>query len=142
MSLSIPGFGGRVPTWLRQHSPQSPPGGMPNASVGEAQPADEVTTSPAVGEAARSGIAAAHQAIQLAEEGMALVSAARHGLESVHARLGRMAATLHAARDRAGSGAAGGPTWEEVLGAMQSDAEAIDRIAAETRCGGMQLLDG
>ena len=95
MSLSIPGFGGRVPTWLRQRSPQPPPGGgVHNASSGESLLADEVTTSLAVGEAGRGGIAAVHQAIQSAEEGLALVSAARHGLEAVYHRLGRMAATF------------------------------------------------
>jgi hypothetical protein len=89
-------------------------------------------------EACRGELAGIHQAIQAAEEGLALVSAARLGLEAVYRRLGRMAATF----ERAGPGAADGLAWAEALRATRSEAEAIDRLAAETRFGGTHLLDG
>jgi hypothetical protein len=128
---------------MRQRSRQPPPGGgAQNSALENSPPTDEVTTSPAAGEAARSEIGGVHQAIQAAEEGLALVSAARHGLESVQHRLGRMAAVLRAAFERAGPGAPDAADWAEALRTVQSDADAIDRIAAETRCGGTLLLDG
>ncbi|MFI5400527.1 MAG: hypothetical protein ACHQZQ_05705 [SAR324 cluster bacterium] len=143
MSVSIRGLGGHEPAWQRpgsRHPRQgdAAPGGVPAG----APQADEVTTSPAAGEGDRSGIAAIHQAIQAAEDGLALVSAARHALESVQGRLGRMAGTLRGALERAGPDPPAGPEWAEALSAAQSDGTAIDRLARDARFGGTHLLNG
>jgi len=143
MSVSIRGLGGHEPGWQwpgsRHPRPgEAAPGGIPPGTL----PADEVTTSPAAGGSGRGRIAAIHQAIQAAEEGLALVSAARHGLESVLGRLGRMAVTLRGALERAGPDPPAGPEWAEALSTAQSDGVAIDRLARETRFGETHLLDG
>jgi hypothetical protein len=127
-----------------------------------------VSTSAHAGEAGRSAIAAINQAIQATEESLGLVSVARHGLEAVQSRLTRMANTVGQAvasnpsRERAGPSASPAaalgaapaamigaapnvPTaeaWAEALRALQADAGAIDKLAAETRFGELHLLDG
>lgn len=145
MSLSILGMGGRTPTWQRQHRPQPPPGGGPpgNAAAGHVQE-DEVSTSLAAGEQARTEIAAINQAIQATEQGLALVSTARHGLEAVQQRLARMAGSIRRILADRPSGAGPPPAegWQDVLRTLQDEARAIDDLARETRFGDRRLLDG
>ncbi len=145
MSFTIPGVGGRVPTWLRQRTQQHPPGaGPPGSSAAEAVQADEVATSATAGEQARTGIAAIHQAIQVTEQGLALVATARHGLEAVQQRLTRMAAAIRRTLTERPSGSGPPPPeiWRGALRALEDDARAIDSLARDTRFGGIRLLDG
>jgi hypothetical protein len=139
MSLSIPGMGGRVPTWQRERPQQQPQGNGPSGSAApEPGWVDAVSNSLAGGEGSRVQMAAINQAIQATEEGLALVSAARHGLEAVFHRLCRMGSVL----GQIDSDPVAPEIWEEVLKALRADVQAIDRLATDTRCGEAALLDG
>ena len=145
MSFSIPGVGGRVPAWPRQGTPQHRSGsGPPGNPASEAAQADEVAASALAGEQGRTGIAAINQAIQVTEQGLALVATARLGLEAVQQRLSRMSGGIRRALTErpSGSGPPAPEAWRRVLAALEDDAHAIDRLAGETRFGGTRLLDG
>lgn len=96
------------------------------------------------GEHGRTGIAAINQAIQVTEEGLALVSAARLGLEAVQQRLSRMASVIRRVMTErpSGSGLPPPEAWRRTLASLEDDARAIDRLAHETRFGETRLLDG
>lgn len=144
MSLSVLGLGGRPPTYRQQQRPQSPPRGGAGGSPPPKAAEDEVSTSSAAAEQARTEIAAINQAIRATEESLAMVSAARLGLEAVHQRLARMAGNVRRVlQDRsAGAGPLSGQAWDEVLRLLGDDGRAIDVLARDTRFGGVRLLDG
>ena len=143
MDLSIRGSGG---AWGQQRNPPNRPGRQarppPERNTDPYGPTQQVELDSALPEQQRAEIAGFQQAVQAAENAMAIITTARSALVKVAECLARLEREVQRALEAPIGQPQGGPDPPPIREVLCEVQGRIDRIAETTRFGTLHLLDG